>query len=447
MTTITTQAQVDKLKPSDKAYRRSTGNGLSVVVSRDGIKRFQFRYRLHGKQQTLALGTMTLKDAQLAASSARLKINNGMDPLEHAKESKHQLQSFGEFVEGDYFNRLLTRGRNATDAETMLTAQFSWLWKKPISSITKRELIQWQNKLAISAKISTVNRYTNAVKAVTAYAQELEVVATDPLKDLHRIEDHTSIDTDIRWLNEKDSKLFLQALDYRDLNRRGMTSDEPVEVSKMNGQTMLTRKLGNKERAKWGAVRQGTAKPVLFGDHLKPVVLLILECGLRRQEALQLRWDDLKPTGTVEEWQLQIRPATDKSRRGRFVPLLRETLLMLRMWREHQKQQGLGDSPWVFPNSQTGEPLKEVKSAWASLVELAAKKQPSLADLTLRDLRSTYGSRLVQNGVPILQVSKLLGHSSVTITERHYAALSDEGARQAVNTLSRFDAVKIVTIR
>jgi len=86
-----------------------------------------------------------------------------------------------------------------------------------------------------------------------------------------------------------------------------------------------------------------------------------------------------------------------------------------------------------------------VKSAWTSLVELAAIKQPSLAGLTLRDLRSTYGSRLVQNGVPILQVSKLLGHSSVTITEKHYAALSDEGARQAVNTLSRFDSIKIVT--
>jgi integrase len=55
----------------------------------------------------------------------------------------------------------------------------------------------------------------------------------------------------------------------------------------------------------------------------------------------------------------------------------------------------------------------------------------------VKDLRSTYGSKLVQNGAPIFTVSKLLGHSSVTVTEKHYAALSDEGKREAVNTLSK----------
>jgi len=30
-----------------------------------------------------------------------------------------------------------------------------------------------------------------------------------------------------------------------------------------------------------------------------------------------------------------------------------------------------------------------------------------------------------------------LGHASVTVTGKHYAALSDEGKREAVNTLSK----------
>ncbi len=38
-------------------------------------------------------------------------------------------------------------------------------------------------------------------------------------------------------------------------------------------------------------------------------------------------------------------------------------------------------------------------------------------------LRRTFGSRLVQKGVPIFAVAKLLGHSSVTITEKHYVDL------------------------
>ncbi len=39
------------------------------------------------------------------------------------------------------------------------------------------------------------------------------------------------------------------------------------------------------------------------------------------------------------------------------------------------------------------------------------------------DLRRTFGYNLIKQGKPIYEVSKLLGHSSVTTTERHYAPL------------------------
>lgn len=38
-------------------------------------------------------------------------------------------------------------------------------------------------------------------------------------------------------------------------------------------------------------------------------------------------------------------------------------------------------------------------------------------------LRKTFGSWLVQAGEPMTGVSRLLGHSSVVVTERHYAEL------------------------
>ena len=42
-----------------------------------------------------------------------------------------------------------------------------------------------------------------------------------------------------------------------------------------------------------------------------------------------------------------------------------------------------------------------------------------LDDLRFHDLRHQYASMLVNNNVPIYQVSKLLGHHSVTQTERY----------------------------
>lgn len=44
-------------------------------------------------------------------------------------------------------------------------------------------------------------------------------------------------------------------------------------------------------------------------------------------------------------------------------------------------------------------------------------------DIRFHDLRRTFGYNLIKQGKPIYEVSKLLGHSSVIVTERHYAPL------------------------
>ena len=43
-----------------------------------------------------------------------------------------------------------------------------------------------------------------------------------------------------------------------------------------------------------------------------------------------------------------------------------------------------------------------------------------IPDANLHTLRKTTGARLIQKGVDIYKVSKFLGHSSVTVTEKHY---------------------------
>ena len=51
------------------------------------------------------------------------------------------------------------------------------------------------------------------------------------------------------------------------------------------------------------------------------------------------------------------------------------------------------------------------------------RKRLGLKDVRMHDLRRTFGYNLIRQGKPIYEVSKLLGHSSVTTTERHYAPL------------------------
>ena len=46
-----------------------------------------------------------------------------------------------------------------------------------------------------------------------------------------------------------------------------------------------------------------------------------------------------------------------------------------------------------------------------------------LEDARMHDLRRTFGYNLIKQSRPIYEVSKLLGHSSVVTTEKHYAPL------------------------
>jgi len=51
------------------------------------------------------------------------------------------------------------------------------------------------------------------------------------------------------------------------------------------------------------------------------------------------------------------------------------------------------------------------------------RKKLGLHDARFHDLRRTFGYNLIKQGRPIYEVSKLLGHSSVATTEKHYAPL------------------------
>ena len=68
------------------------------------------------------------------------------------------------------------------------------------------------------------------------------------------------------------------------------------------------------------------------------------------------------------------------------------------------------------------------------------KKYYSTADIhdaCIHTLRKTFGSLMVQSGVNIFTVSKLMGHSSVLVSERHYLKLDDKNLRGGVNELSK----------
>jgi len=122
----------------------------------------------------------------------------------------------------------------------------------------------------------------------------------------------------------------------------------------------------------------------------------------------------------------EIKVRKTKSGSIRTIPI-NETLLS----RLSSLKKKKGSSGYLFDNSRTGQPFKDVKKAFKS-----ACKRAGIEGLRFHDLRHTFASRLVENGVDLITVKDLLGHSSVRTTER-YTHSGRNAKKQAVESLSQ----------
>ena len=102
-----------------------------------------------------------------------------------------------------------------------------------------------------------------------------------------------------------------------------------------------------------------------------------------------------------------------------------------------------GKSKIIFPGPNGGV-LREVSSTFKTSVN-ALSLNDGIEDPRMRivfhSLRHSAASRMVQAGVDLYVVQKLLGHSVITVTEK-YAHLSDESLRAAVKKMERATARK-----
>jgi integrase len=140
---------------------------------------------------------------------------------------------------------------------------------------------------------------------------------------------------------------------------------------------------------------------VASAEHLKPILIAALNTGMRLGEILSLKW------GQIDFEKELVRVEKTKSGKIRYVNInsvLSKTL-------ENLKAQ---DGEFLFTNPETGQPLKDVKTAFKS-----ACRRANIKNLRFHDLRHTFATRLVESGVDIITVKELLGHSTVKITERY----------------------------
>jgi site-specific recombinase XerD len=91
-------------------------------------------------------------------------------------------------------------------------------------------------------------------------------------------------------------------------------------------------------------------------------------------------------------------------------------------------------NPYIFPSPITGKPCESLHFPWSRI-----RKKSGLQDVRLHDLRHSFASFLVNDGISLYVVQGLLGHTQVRATQR-YAHLADETLSGAAEVVGRIIA-------
>jgi integrase len=169
------------------------------------------------------------------------------------------------------------------------------------------------------------------------------------------------------------------------------------------------------------------------GDPLEALYVAALMTGMRQGELLGLHWADLDwDAGRLQvrhtlqwhkggEWTLD-EPKTGHSRRSIRLPV--SALQALKAHRARQAEQRLPmgaaweDNGLVFCNG-LGRPLEPTNLLHRSYKRLL--ERAGLAHVRFHDLRHTYATLALRDGVPVKVVSETLGHASITLTLDTYS--------------------------
>ena len=161
-------------------------------------------------------------------------------------------------------------------------------------------------------------------------------------------------------------------------------------------------------------------------EHIKPIVIVALNTGMRKSELFNLKWHDIDYKREI------IHLLVTKNNEKREIPmnsLVKSTIIKVK---KHTK------SNYVFCKND-GSPYTNIRRAFKT-----ALKRANIHDCSLHTLRHSFGSHLVMSGIDLNTVRVLLGHKDIKMTTR-YAHLSPNFKKRAVEVLVSQNTAQIDT--
>ncbi len=147
---------------------------------------------------------------------------------------------------------------------------------------------------------------------------------------------------------------------------------------------------------------------------LKHIVGLLLLTGARVSELLHAEWRDIDLERRA--WFIPM----SKTGKSRHVPLSRAAIDII------ERLPRFDRCSYLVPNPKTKKPFTDIKHPWQTARDLAG-----LPDLRIHDLRHSAASFMINAGIDLYAVGKVLGHANHASTLR-YSHLANDTLLAAV---------------
>ncbi len=170
-------------------------------------------------------------------------------------------------------------------------------------------------------------------------------------------------------------------------------------------------------RCRWLTVEEEARLLEASSAHLRSLIVFALDTGGRRSELLRLDWRNVN----LEKGLVTF--VKTKNGEDRTIRLTSRAKAVL-------EEQGKKTSGTVF--TYKGKAIRDTNSSFAN-----ARKNAGIENFRFHDLRHTFASRLVQQGVSLYEVMHLTGHKSVSMVQR-YAHLAPDFQERAISALEAY---------
>lgn len=167
--------------------------------------------------------------------------------------------------------------------------------------------------------------------------------------------------------------------------------------------------LPEQHRERFLTIEQDKALILALGQDLNQgaatAIAVLMVTGARKSEVTRAEWRHVD----FERQELLV--PRSKNGRPRRVPLPPVAIGLLRM----QRRRCAANERYVFPGNVPERPIEDLRRVWTR-----TKKASGLpSDLRIHDLRHSMASRLANVGTPLYEIGAILGHQTLSTTQRY----------------------------